>query len=134
MATVVECPECNTKNLVLDGAWPRCSGCDYTDAARIVAAQYVTQILGISKYETKKDGGELPIHTCPAGDTFNTMVDLGASDGEAVTVRFICFDCGETWKDRELMECDGRLGPHWVYPYESAECEACIDEATSRDD
>ncbi|NOK36452.1 hypothetical protein HMI49_24905 [Corallococcus exercitus] len=133
MTTSVECPECRKKSLLLGDGEPRCE-CGYSDSASGAAEEYVVTVLGISKYEAIKDGGELPISECPDCD-MDTLVVRAASEGQEEAAKFICFHCGEISKDRELQYCDGAgdRGSHWARPFDAARCNACIASAEDDD-
>jgi hypothetical protein len=83
-----------------------------------------------------KDGGELPVSECPDCEMGDTLVLRSTTGGKDGAAKFICFDCGETWKEGELLYCDGagNRNPHWARPYDAAVCDACIDSAVSNDD
>jgi transposase-like protein len=135
MTTSVECPKCRRKSLELGDGDPSCA-CGYSDGAEGAAKDYVLTVLGISEYETVKDGGELPISECPDCEMGDTLVVRLTTKGKDGAAKFICFMCGGTWKDRELTECDGagNRNPHWAHPFDAAVCDACIDSAAAKDD
>jgi len=130
MSTRVECPKCKNNTLVLEeGNDPRCR-CGYSGDAGDVADRYIQDVLGVSRYETTRDGDSWPLHTCPSCDV-DAMVEMGKS-GEGV---FICFGCARTFKSDELVMCDGAgsRGPHWTFSFDAAVCDACMADVISSD-
>jgi len=137
MSITVQCPACDKNSLIVGGSGngnPKCSQareCGYTETPEHVAGRYASSVLGWDD----KDGSDLVVSGCPDCET-ETLVDCARGTKPAIAFRFICFRCAQTWKDSELMYCDGaRRNPHWTRPYDDAAvCNSCLSNAWKNDD
>ena len=120
---VIECARCHEVAATIDDG-VKCLFCKHTSEPREAAWEYVQNVLGEDHYTTVKDGGIWPIFLCPDCDD-ECLVYCGPGGDQNPRIEFICFTCGETWKEGELDFC-GSCGQ----PYEneeSAMCDRCLN-------
>lgn len=99
--TVVACPACLEKACVIQDV-VECKFCGYKrEDSQAAADEYITQVMGESRYRVEKDGGVWPVRKCPSCD-WNSLVDLGYAERGS---QYICFECGGEWEPDELGEC-----------------------------
>jgi len=82
---VTICPECEEDFLLRDDG-VKCIFCSYDATGEEAARDYIHNVLGISEYETVKDGGEFPQYDCPECDNESLVYDTDNN-------RVICFSC-----------------------------------------
>jgi ribosomal protein L32 len=122
--TVVECPTCGEEAFVIYDATVKCRFCNHASDPKEAADEYITGVLGHSRYESVKDGGGFwPLHNCPECDCEALVEQTPLEDGSQA---FICFNCGEQWALGHLEECSscGRVyQPH--QPEDPGICQEC---------
>jgi len=125
--TVITCSACLEDACVIqDGV--ECKFCGYkAEDGQAAADEYITNVMGMSRYRVEKDGDTWPICKCPACD-WSTLVDLGYKHHES---QYICFKCGNTWKSAELSECLRCGEPK--KDHDMSICEDCFREIVSKD-
>ena len=116
--TVVTCPQCFQNTAVLDDGL-QCLFCRYTADGENAAEYYISEVLGHSKYEAAKYGGDWPQYRCPDCWT-ESLVETGDD-------RFHCFQCGESWQYGSLQRCS-RCNEFYVPTDDLLTCEDCFDE------
>lgn len=100
---IIECPFCFQDTMVLDDP-PTCLFCYHTDDPETIAKEYIESILGISYYMCVKDGSDYPLHECP--NCMNeTLVDFGSGGSQFEEDQYVCFSCGEVWKENSFTSC-----------------------------
>lgn len=130
--TVVECPRCAQKVLVLsEGA--NCLFCGYKQEANEAANEYINEILGVDHYTTIKDGGEYPLYICPECES-ETLVDCGDSGSQYPNDRcFVCFDCGFSRGEGVLDFCTNCGRPFDPGDDGMAICDRCFKYKVEND-
>jgi ssDNA-binding Zn-finger/Zn-ribbon topoisomerase 1 len=113
--SIIECPECFHKTLPIDGSY-KCLFCGNSDYPEDLAYNYIENILRISKYSTEKDGGNFPLENCPGCDQ-GTLVLIDDS--------YLCFTCGESWKEDELAFCNYCNGVYISKEGDLGMCDDC---------
>lgn len=122
---VMICPRCLQQAVTIDGGEVQCHFCHYSAQAENAADEYVSEVMGLSSYETVKDGGEWPVYSCP--ECGNTA--LVHEDGD-----FTCFSCGEHWTELTMRFCESCGKPFAVkcsqaedghYEIDSFMCPGC---------
>lgn len=103
--SVVTCPFCKEDANIDDGF--HCNHCGKTASGPEAARAYVEDYLGISEYQTVKDGGDWPISHCDECGT-EAFVDYGEVEAFEGGIRGQCFQCGYEMKERSYDE-DGDL-------------------------
>jgi ssDNA-binding Zn-finger/Zn-ribbon topoisomerase 1 len=89
--SVIECPTCRQRALLVDGGRVKCRFCYYSNQPESAAAEYIGRILGYpNRFEYEKDGGMWPIEDCPECGHETLVVFLGSFDKK----NFFCFNCG----------------------------------------
>ena len=124
---VKTCPRCLQQAVTIDGGEVECHFCRYSAEAESAADEYVSEVIGLSSYETVKDGGEWPVYSCP--ECGNTA--LVHEDGD-----FTCFGCGEHWTESTMRFC-GSCGEPYVGKFSKGEddeydfgpfmCTTCVE-------
>lgn len=105
-ATVLACPRCFQDTAIV-GDGIVCLFCGFgvsIDDVERAAEDWIGSVLGISEYRAVKEGGELPLYSCPNCEQ-RAMVDRGLSGDLHEDARWICFACGARWGDRAIDEC-----------------------------
>lgn len=126
--TVVACPTCLEEAWVI-GDSVECKFCGYkNDDSMSAADEYITWVLGESRYVLEKDGGIWPRHKCPSCDWYS-LVDLEYVEHGP---QHICFECGATWEPSELSECSSCGEPK--EENDMAICDDCFNERVRKDD
>lgn len=100
---IVQCPACYQQAFVLEDR-PSCSFCGYSTEAELAANEWIETILGISHSSALKDGVHYPLWDCPACER-ETLVDIGPSGSQSERDQYICFACGQIWKESDKREC-----------------------------
>lgn len=97
----MECPRCQQQTLMLvEGNQVQCAFCLWKPADPDVAAEeYVENVLGMSGYQTAKQGGVWPVSECVACSV-NAMI-------EGIEQTYTRTD------PLEAFPCDGAVRPHW---------------------
>jgi hypothetical protein len=120
--TVVSCPTCLEEACAI-GDSVECKFCGYkNDDSFSAADEYITRVLGESRYALEKDGGIWPKHKCPSCDWYS-LVDCES--------QHICFKCGATWEPNELSECSSCSEPVDI---DMVICDDCFNEKVGKDD
>ena len=120
------CPECEEDFLLRDDG-VKCIFCGYEATGEEAARDYIHNVLGISEYETVKDGGEFPQYECPACDNEALVFDV--EKGKA-----ICFACDYDDDISKFSSCS-----HCGKPFVDTEdgiciCPMCADHIFNKDD
>jgi ribosomal protein S27E len=109
---VIKCPNCEEIFLLRDNG-VMCVFCGYEATAEEAAQDYITNILGISEYETIKEGGEFPQYECPECDNDSLVYDaknkrvicFSCNYEDAMSNITFCSDCGDLFVDTEDGIC-----------------------------
>jgi hypothetical protein len=126
-APVVECPRCSQEALILGDGNPRCLFCGYKAEPTAAADDYLSNVLGLSKYAIVKDGGEWPCHQCAKCE----MEAMVRRDDD-----YLCLCCGARFLPRELDRCPGCGRPYMAGSGEDdyqPMCSGCWDHLISSD-
>ncbi|WP_163508184.1 hypothetical protein [Fodinicola acaciae] len=131
---VIHCPDC------LQMAWTflphegssRCHFCgrDWSQEDQLATAvEYVENVLGESRHVAVKDGGGLPIATCPECE-FAALVMVATRNDPNTYLTAACFYCGFSTNKR-LGSC-GRCGTPTLDPDDGI-CPNCLNDLVARD-
>lgn len=123
---VTLCPECE-ENFLLRDDGAKCVFCGYEATGEQAARDYIHHILGISEYETVKDGGEFPQYQCPACDYEALIFDV--EKGKA-----ICFACDYEDDLSNLSSCSYCGKPLIDTEDGISICPNCADYIFNKDD
>jgi hypothetical protein len=95
---------CGEETLVL-GDPTHCLFCRDEASPEDAADLWIRHALGITHYDVEKEGGEYPLHDCPecGRETLVDTRDIGETFGKE---RYVCFACGETYKEGRMRRCD----------------------------
>jgi DNA-directed RNA polymerase subunit RPC12/RpoP len=127
---VVVCPNCRQAALAVDDPL-KCHFCERIWEPRKVAAEYASEIVGVSWHDIAK-GAEPACRSCPYCGS-ETLVGPSPTRRNPHADYWICFNCqeyplfarlSECLKCGELMEMDGETG---------TVCQSCFDSAVYRD-
>lgn len=127
----VRCPCCREEAFVV-GADGRCEFCRYSDSPEVVAANYVSEILGWSWLGAL--GPDPPIHYCPECECY-ALVDrsqIGEAFSPSERYSYVCFGCGNTWARGALEVCGHCAGLRPVGDY-SGICDSCMAQVMQED-
>lgn len=105
-AAVLTCPRC-FQDSAIPGDGISCLFCGFTigvDEVERAAEDWIGSVLGISEYRAVKEGGELPLYSCPNCEQ-RAMVDRGTVGDLNEEDRWICFACGARWGDQGMDQC-----------------------------
>ncbi len=127
----VTCVRCVQEAAIIDDGI-NCLFCGYRGEPEQAAEEYVGDVLGLSRYTTVKDGGVWPIVKCPSCDRL-TLVDRGGSGSQHPQKQFICFGCGEVWKEGELDYCSS-CGQPYADADEFPMCSECFEARVKADE
>jgi DNA-directed RNA polymerase subunit RPC12/RpoP len=88
--------------------------------------------LGENYESIVKDGGYYPLYTCPECKR-ETLVDIGPSGSQFEHDQYICFACGQAWKESSMDKCMscGRL--YLVDEDDCGMCPDCIEYQMSKE-
>ena len=118
---VIICPRCGQAAAVAhEGA--TCLFCGYHRAAEYAAREYAVIVLG----EDPTEGWPDLVQKCPDCDTETLVQDASAS-------RFVCLQCGNSWKDTDFDNCL-HCGQSFKRDGEQTVCDGCFEYAISGDD
>lgn len=122
---------CEEETLVL-GDPTHCLFCRYQESPEDAADHWIRHALGITHYDVEKGGGEYPLHDCPecGRETLVDTRDIGEAFGKE---RYVCFACGETYKESWMRHCD-TCGTLYRVRREddSGMCSTCLDDRRRR--
>jgi ssDNA-binding Zn-finger/Zn-ribbon topoisomerase 1 len=106
--TVVECPDCNQRTLVLksEAEEDTCLFCLAATNGEELARRYVADALHWS-WRDEADGGEDPIHWCLNCDAFSLV--SGVQVLNRPKIAYACFSCAEIYEHDDVDRC-GRCG------------------------
>lgn len=131
---VVQCPACYQETFVLRDMpdLPFCLFCGYSSEPEIAANEWIETILGINYGSVIKDGEDYPLYTCPecVGET---LVDIGPSGSQFERDQYICFACGQSWKESSMDKCEvcGQL--YLVKEDDGGMCPDCFEHQLSKE-
>jgi len=91
---LLECPVCRAMSLVVSNGKVYCPLCGYEADGKSGAVDWVNTMLGAAEQPGRKGRA---IHECPECGA-ETLVTAGSKT-------FICFSCGNRWKEDELQCC-----------------------------
>lgn len=128
---VIDCPRCLEHAAVLDDG-VSCFFCGFANEAEEGAAEYAASVLGLSYYETVKEGGDWAVSTCP-NCARTTLVDEGISGDATPQRRWICFGCGSSWHEGSMESC-GRCGGWFPSGNGMSVCDDCFEYVVSGSD
>jgi hypothetical protein len=100
------CPRCFQDTAIV-GDGISCLFCGFTigvDDVERAAEDWIGSVLGISEYRAVKEGGELPLYSCPNCEQ-RALVDRGPSGDLHEDDRWTCFACGARWEGHGIDEC-----------------------------
>ena len=123
---VTTCPECEEEFLIRDDG-ARCIFCGYEATGEEAARDYIFNILGISEYETVKDGGEFPQYECP--ECGNESLIFNMETGKA-----ICFSCDYDDDVSNFSFCSDCGMPFVDTTNEIGICATCAEYKFNKDD
>ena len=123
---VTFCPSCYQPALVVDDG-ARCIFCGFQGEGEEAADNYVENVLGISIYETVKDGGESPVTECPECGRYSFVYTSDKSNA------WICFSCGYIADVDDISYCDTCGAIYVVDREDIGMCENCIDHRMNND-
>jgi hypothetical protein len=127
---VVSCPDCQQVALVVDDPL-RCRFCERVWVPSEAAAEYASEIVGVSWHDITK-GAEPPCRLCPYCGS-ETLVGPASTRRDPSVAHWICFNCQEhppharldaCLKCGELMEMDEETG---------TVCQSCLDWVVYKD-
>jgi ribosomal protein L37E len=124
---VIDCYRCGEEAFIL-GDGGRCLFCGFRVEAETGAAEYAWLVLGSTEYDVTK-GGDWAVSRCSECYA-ETLVDTGNVGGEAPATRWVCFSCGQAWKEDELDNCTSCGALHQS---EMDICSDCWEYKTSGD-
>jgi hypothetical protein len=114
----LECPRCTQETFALEEP-VRCRFCGFQGAnGEARAEEYISNVLGVDRYRTVKDGGDWPQFECLECGA-EAMVRL-----EADGYRYVCLECASTWPPGALTRCD-RCGSLMERDDETTTCPDC---------
>lgn len=134
-SVVVRCPACLQEALAVEEAGIHCHYClsDESEGGSRLADGYVEECLGVSAYETVKDGGEWPVAECPECGS-DALVHHPEVAGGDTSPAWLCFSCGVTYSEWALEQC-GDCGS--MIPTHGGDsmglCSDCIAYRVERD-
>ncbi|MDB8794263.1 hypothetical protein PN290_00365 [Romboutsia sp. 1001216sp1] len=123
---LVECPSCKESLLKLNYNGSNmcyCFFCEYKEDGEKASNEYISSILGLSKYEILKDGGEYPLYECLDCEAYS-MVDI---DG-----RYVCFSCGVYYDENEVAFCNECGVLYLKDGNDLGICSSCIEHKTEK--
>lgn len=124
-SAIATCPRCRMDASVLDDG-ADCLFCGHKAEAEAAADEYLSEILGECEYETVKDGGVWPRYECPSCER-ETLVVRKTLGGVAPTTRYLCFGCGESWKEGALAFCSDCGRPSESVGEGLSICSSCFE-------
>jgi DNA-directed RNA polymerase subunit RPC12/RpoP len=123
---VTTCPECEEEFLLRDDG-AKCVFCGYEATGEDAARDYISNVLGISEYETVKHGGEYPQYECPVCG--NEALVFNEETGKA-----ICFSCDYEDDISNFTFCSS-CGKPFVDTEDGIDiCPECTDYIFHKDD
>lgn len=97
---LLECPACRAISLEISKAGVCCPSCGYSADGKNGAIDYVN-----APVAGQPDRSKRAVHECPECKV-ETLVTAGSGHGQkAGSKTFICFTCGNRWKEDELQYC-----------------------------
>lgn len=123
---ITTCPECEEEFLLRDGD-TRCIFCGYEATGEDAARDYISNILGISEYETGKYGEEWPQYRCPECDSEALVFNWE-------TKKAICFSCDYENDVSNFSFCSRCGMPFIGGKDELGICPECIVYIFNKDD
>ena len=105
-ATVVDCPRCFQETAVIEDGM-HCVFCGFAaglDLIEASAEDWIAAVLGVSEYRVVKEGGEMPLSSCPNCD-LRAFVDRGPIGGEYPGERWVCLACGDVRLEGSMSNC-----------------------------
>ena len=121
-----QCPTClQDAAAIADGL--DCAFCGSHGEASDAADHFAEAVLGVSRYETTKDGGCWPVFGCPS-----CHEDALVHTGEAAR-DFLCFSCGEGWRSGSLQPCVKCANMIPSGPESMCICDDCFGYAMGQD-
>ena len=120
------CPECEELFLVRDGG-VKCYFCGYDDSGESAAKNYISNIMGVSEYETVKHGGEYPLYTCPECGDKSFVLEEDIQQG-------VCFSCGFECDLDDISFCSDCGMPFIDSDEGLCICQDCFNYRVNKDD
>lgn len=128
-ATVVECPRCFQETAIIEDGM-HCVFCGFAfglDRIEASAEDWVAAVLGISEYRIVKEGGEMPLSSCPTCE-LRALVDRGiVGDGHSGE-RWVCLACGDVRLEGSMSHC-ARCGELFDSSEGGTVCSDCFRAA-----
>ena len=128
---VVQCPACYQETFVLHDL-PSCLFCGYSSEPEIAANEWIENILRVSYGSAIKEGADYPLYKCPECEC-EALVDIGPSGSQFEHDQYICFSCGQSWKESSMDKCDvcGQL--YLVKEDDGGMCPDCFEHTLSKE-
>jgi hypothetical protein len=120
------CPECEEKFLIRDDG-VKCYFCGYEDNGESAAKSYISNIMGVSEYQTVKEGGEYPLYECPECGNDSFVVD---TENE----KAICFSCDFECNTHDLSFCSDCGLPYIDSEDGLCLCSSCLEYRFNKDE
>ncbi len=113
----VQCPTCYQETFILGNDNPYCLFCTYSTKPEFAAEEW--------------DGGTYLPDVCPECGR-ETLVDIGPSGSQSKQDQYICFACGQAWKESSMNECMTCGNLYLVEEDDCGICPNCIEYQMSK--